>query len=63
MRLRFKPHMIVTLMAMLTMNMAFSQDPPDSLLKKLNTATNDSVRARTMLDIGEISNPDQRRRV
>jgi two-component system, NarL family, sensor kinase len=53
MRLRFKPHMIVTLMAMLTMNAAFSQDPPDSLLKKLNTATNDSVRARTMLDIGE----------
>ena len=53
MRLRFEPHMIVTLMAMLTMNTAFSQDPPDSLLKKLNTATNDSVRVRTMLDIGE----------
>jgi two-component system NarL family sensor kinase len=53
MRLRFKPHMIVTLMTTLTMNTAFSQDPPDSLLKKLNNAINDSVRARTMLDIGE----------
>ena len=53
MRLHFEPHMIVTLMVMLTMNTGFSQDPPDSLLKKLNTTTNDSVRVRTMLDIGE----------
>ncbi len=53
MRMCLKPHMIVTMMAVLTMNTGFSQDPPDSLLKKLNTATNDSVRARTILDIGE----------
>jgi signal transduction histidine kinase len=53
MRMRLKPHMIVTLMGMLTMNTGFSQDPPDSLLKKLNAATNDSVRARTILDMGE----------
>ena len=45
--------MIVALMGTLTLNSAFSQDPPDSLLKKLNTTTNDSVRVRTMLDIGE----------
>jgi len=53
MRLRFKPHMIVTLMVMLTMKAGFGQDPPDSLLKKLNTAANDSVRVRTILAIGE----------
>src|ERR1700730_38447 len=53
MRLRFKPHMIVTLMAMLTMNRGFGQDPPDSLLKKLNNTTNDSVRVRTILEMGE----------
>ena len=53
MDLRFDVHIIFTLMAMLTMNAVFSQTVPDSLLKKLNTATNDSVRARTILDIGE----------
>jgi two-component system NarL family sensor kinase len=31
----------------------YSQDIPDSLLRKLNTAPNDSVKARTLLDIGE----------
>src|ERR1700728_4492748 len=50
---RFRPHMIVTLVAVLTMSRGFNQVPPDSLLKKLNNATNDSVRARTMLDMGE----------
>jgi two-component system, NarL family, sensor kinase len=53
MDLHFDGHIIFTLMAMLTMNAVFSQTVPDSLLKKLNTATNDSVRARTILDIGE----------
>jgi two-component system, NarL family, sensor kinase len=53
MDLRFDGHIIFTLMAMLTLNVVFSQTVPDSLLKKLNTATNDSVRARTILDIGE----------
>ena len=32
---------------------AYSQNIPDSLTDKLNKATNDSVRARTLLDIGE----------
>ncbi|MBZ5857702.1 tetratricopeptide repeat-containing sensor histidine kinase [Flavihumibacter profundi] len=32
---------------------ARSQNIPDSLLNKLNTAPNDSVKARTLLDIGE----------
>jgi len=31
----------------------YSQDIPDSLLNKLNSTTNDSVRVRTLLDIGE----------
>ena len=50
---RFKSHIIFTLVAILSMNTGFSQEPPDSLLKKLNMVKNDSVRARTMLDIGE----------
>jgi two-component system, NarL family, sensor kinase len=53
MDLRFNSHIIFTLMAMITLNAVFSQIVPDSLLKKLNSTTNDSVRARTMLDIGE----------
>jgi two-component system NarL family sensor kinase len=53
MDLHFDGHIIFMLMAMLTMNAVFSQTVPDSLLKKLNTATNDSVKARTILDIGE----------
>ena len=53
MDIRFDGHIIFTIMAMLTLNDVFSQTVPDSLLKKLNTATNDSVRARTILDIGE----------
>jgi signal transduction histidine kinase len=53
MRPRFNSHIGVALMALFTLNMGFSQDPPDSLLKKLNKATNDSVRARTILDMGE----------
>jgi two-component system, NarL family, sensor kinase len=44
---------ILSLMAMLIINAVFAQTGPDSLIKKLNAATNDSVRARTMLDIGE----------
>ncbi len=38
---------------MLSLNAVFSQTVPDSLSKKLNAATNDSVKARTLLDIGE----------
>jgi two-component system, NarL family, sensor kinase len=53
MGLRFDGHIIFTLMAMLILNNVFSQTVPDSLLKKLNTAKNDSVRVRTILDIGE----------
>src|SRR5687767_6686244 len=30
-----------------------AQDVPDSLLQKLNQAADDSVKARTLLDIGE----------
>jgi two-component system NarL family sensor kinase len=49
----FNRHIIFTLIAMATACTVFGQSPPDSLLKKLNTAPNDSVRVRTMLDIGE----------
>ncbi len=51
--MRFDHHIILTGMAILSLNAVFSQTVPDSLLKKLNTAPNDSVRARTILDIGE----------
>ncbi len=53
MDLRPGGQIVFLLMAMLTMNTSFGQSVPDSLTKKLNTAPNDSVRARTILDIGE----------
>src|SRR5689334_23891940 len=49
----FKPHLFSLLIAMFVCNYSYSQDVPDSLLKKLNNAANDSVKARTLLDIGE----------
>jgi two-component system, NarL family, sensor kinase len=53
MALRMNGHIIFTAMAMVIAYTVFAQSVPDSLLKKLNAATNDSVRARTILDIGE----------
>ena len=50
---RFYWHFIFTLLAAVTVNAVRCQNPPDSLLKKLKTAANDSVRVRTILDIGE----------
>src|SRR5258705_7715768 len=41
------------LITILVCNCSYAQDIPDSLLKKLNNAANDSVKARTLLDIGE----------
>jgi len=53
MDLRLRRHIIFIQIALITVNAVFSQNPPDSLLKKLNAATNDSIRVRTILDIGE----------
>src|SRR5437763_1696498 len=53
MPLRFGRHIIFTLIAIITVNAVCSQNPPDSLLKKLNSATNDSIRVRILLAIGE----------
>lgn len=50
---RFNRHIIFALIAITIVKTAFSQNLPDSLLKKLNTATNDSIRVRTILAIGE----------
>ena len=41
------------LITMIVCNHSFAQDIPDSLLNKLNSTANDSVKARTLLDIGE----------
>jgi two-component system NarL family sensor kinase len=40
---------------LISMANAWAQAVPDSLLTRLNTTTNDSVRIRTLLDIGEFS--------
>src|SRR5450432_522530 len=50
---RWNRYIIFTLMTFFSMKAIFPQSVPDSLLKKLNTATNDSVKARTILDIGK----------
>ena len=43
----------LALPALLCFNNAKAQGIPDSLLRKLNTTSDDSVKSRTMLDIGE----------
>lgn len=48
-----KPYYFSLLIATLVCNYSFAQVIPDSLLKKLNNAASDSVKARTLLDIGE----------
>ncbi|HEX3767177.1 MAG TPA: tetratricopeptide repeat protein, partial [Puia sp.] len=53
MHLRSNRHIIFMLIAITAMSEAFSQNPPDSLLNKLKTATNDSIRVRAILAIGE----------
>jgi two-component system, NarL family, sensor kinase len=53
MDLRLSRYIIFKVIAIATVNTVFSQNPPDSLLQKLNTATNDSIRVRAILDIGE----------
>ena len=41
------------LITALVCNKSNAQGVPDSLLYKLNNAANDSIKARTLLDIGE----------
>src|ERR1700759_3429421 len=53
MHLRSNRHIIFMLIAITAISDAFSQNPPDSLLNKLTTAANDSIRVRAILAIGE----------
>ena len=48
-----KSYFPLLLITMVVCNDSYAQDIPDSLLQKLNNAVNDSVKARTLLDIGE----------
>ncbi|MEO6454814.1 MAG: sensor histidine kinase [Ginsengibacter sp.] len=48
-----RPYFLCVLMVIFLCNYCNAQAIPDSLLHKLNTAANDSVKARTLLDIGE----------
>src|SRR6476620_6112950 len=49
----FRSHLLPLLITVVLFDHSSAQNIPDSLLHKLNTANNDSVRARTLLDIGE----------
>jgi len=44
---------VVMMLLLFLCNISFGQTVPDSLLHKLNQAPNDSIKARTILDIGE----------
>src|SRR5258708_39472834 len=44
---------VVMMLMLFLCNISFGQTVPDSLLRKLDQATNDSIKARTILDIGE----------
>src|ERR1700694_6029569 len=44
---------IVSTLMLFLYNSSFAQTIPDSLVNKLNQCSNDSVKARTLLDIGE----------
>ena len=48
-----RSYSFLLLITLLVCNCSYSQGIPDSLLHKLNNAANDSVKARTLLDIGE----------
>jgi two-component system NarL family sensor kinase len=48
-----RSYLSLLLIAIIICDFSYSQVIPDSLLHKLNTAPNDSVKARTLLDIGE----------
>jgi two-component system NarL family sensor kinase len=48
-----KPYFFTVFICLLAYNNSSAQGIPDSLLKQLNNAPNDSVKARSLLDIGE----------
>ncbi|HSY62277.1 MAG TPA: tetratricopeptide repeat protein [Cytophaga sp.] len=48
-----KPQFFPVFISILVGNYSYTQNIPDSLLHKLSVAPNDSVKARTLLDIGE----------
>ncbi len=49
-----KSYFFTVFICLLTYNNSSAQGIPDSLLKQLNNAPNDSVKARSLLDIGEV---------